>query len=214
MADKSQSPTAGRLLRGLAAVQRSSQAGPYTVGSIAGVDNKMADVASRSYHPKGPDLTCDRAFLTHFNTLFPLPQQLSWKLVHPTPATTSLVISTLAGERLTLQRWMTPFAPPTGPTGLNFAQTHAEIRTSSTPQSPSNSNCLSVSLQGCGEVTTAEAVKCSLKPPKPPSVTWPRPSCWLDTPIRAAPTGETTWTSRSPGSTSRTKTRTQPHSHN
>jgi hypothetical protein len=173
----------------------------------------MADAASRSYHPKGPDLTCDRAFLTHFDTLFPLPQQLSWKLVHPTPATTSLVISTLAGERLTLQRWMTPFAPPTGPTGLNFAPTHAAIRTSSTPPSPSNSNCLSVLLQGCGKVSMAEAVKCSLKPQKPPSVTWPRPLCWLDPQIRDAPTGETTWTSCSPGCKNCTKTRTQPPSH-
>jgi hypothetical protein len=38
MADKSQSPTAGRLLRGLAAIQRASQAGPLTVASIAGVE--------------------------------------------------------------------------------------------------------------------------------------------------------------------------------
>jgi hypothetical protein len=36
MADKSQYLTAGRLLRGLAAIQRSTRAGPLTVASIAG----------------------------------------------------------------------------------------------------------------------------------------------------------------------------------
>jgi hypothetical protein len=195
MADKSKSPTAGRLLRGMAAVQRASQAGPYTVASVAGIDNAMADVASRSFHPtKGPDLTCDSVFLTHFESRFPLPQQLSWTLVHPTPVTASLVISTLAGERLKLQRWMTPFAQPTGDTGLSFAPTRDAIPTCSIPQSPSNSNCLSVSLLGCGEETTVKAVKSSLKPPKPPSATWPRPSCWLDTPTHAGRTPATTWT--------------------
>jgi hypothetical protein len=214
MADKSQSPTAGRLLRGMAAVQRASQAGPYTVASVAGVDNEMADVASRSFHPtKGPDLTCDQVFLTHFNTRFPLPQPMCWTLVHPTPVTTSLVTSTLVGARLKLQQWMTPFAQPTGDTGLNFARTPAVTRTSSIPPSRPNSNCLSVSLLGCGEATTASVVKSNLRPPKPRSVTWPKPSCWLDTPTHVGRTPETTWTSPFPDSTSPTKMRTQPLNH-
>jgi hypothetical protein len=196
MADRSQSPTAGRLLRGLAAVQRASQAGPYTVGSVAGVDNEMADVASRSFNH--PDLQCNHSFLTHFNTRFPLPQQLSWTLAHPTPATILLVTSTLAGERLTLQRWMTPFEPPTGATGLSFVPTHDAPHTCSIPPSPSSNNCLSVSLLGCGEATTAKVVKSNLKHQKPPSVTWPRPLCWLDTPTHVGRTPATTWTSRSP----------------
>jgi hypothetical protein len=63
MADHSQAPTAGWLLCGLAAVQRSVQAGPLTLGSIAGIDNDMANVASRSF-----DIQCDTAFLAHFTT--------------------------------------------------------------------------------------------------------------------------------------------------
>jgi hypothetical protein len=62
MADRSQAPTAGRLLRGLAAFQRFVQAGPFTIGSIAGKANDMADIASRSFC-----ITCNTAFLTHFN---------------------------------------------------------------------------------------------------------------------------------------------------
>jgi hypothetical protein len=36
IADRSKSPTAGCLIRGLAAIQRESQVGPYTVASVAG----------------------------------------------------------------------------------------------------------------------------------------------------------------------------------
>jgi hypothetical protein len=68
MADHSQAPTAGRLLCGLAAFQRAVQAGPLTIGSIAGTDNDMANVASRSFH-----IACDVAFLTHFMNRLPLP---------------------------------------------------------------------------------------------------------------------------------------------
>jgi hypothetical protein len=82
MAAKSQYPTAGRLLRGLAAIQRATRAGPLTVVSIAGKTNNMADLASGSYNTAA--LVPDSPFLLHFNTRFPLPQNLSWKLVHLT----------------------------------------------------------------------------------------------------------------------------------
>jgi hypothetical protein len=72
MADKSQYPTAGRLLRGLAAIQRSTRAGPLTVASIAGKTNDMADLASPSYNTAA--LVPDSPFLTHFNARFPSPR--------------------------------------------------------------------------------------------------------------------------------------------
>jgi hypothetical protein len=78
MADWSQLPTAGRLLRGLAAIQRETQAGPYTMVSVAGKKNQMADMASRSFH-----LDDDLLFLTHFHHSFPFPQQQSWKNCAP-----------------------------------------------------------------------------------------------------------------------------------
>jgi hypothetical protein len=70
MADRSNAPTAGRLLQGLAAIQRASQAGPLTVASIAGVENSMADVASRSF---GQNRVPNAVFLQHFTNLFLLP---------------------------------------------------------------------------------------------------------------------------------------------
>jgi hypothetical protein len=72
MADPSQAPTAGQLLRGLAAVQHSVQGGPVMIGLIAGKANDMADVTSQRF-----DLTSNTTFLTHFTTHFPLPQQQS-----------------------------------------------------------------------------------------------------------------------------------------
>jgi hypothetical protein len=180
MADKSQSLTAGRLLRGLAAIQRSTKAGPLTVASIAGKTNTMADVASRSFNH--PTLLSDNSFLTHFNHQFPLPQALSWKHVHLMPVTSSLVTSTLVGKRLPLQQWMTNYKLKTGTTGLNSAPTPDATPTSWTATDHSNSNSLLDSLQGCGAATTVRDVQSKLKLQKPPSVTWHKPSSWLATP--------------------------------
>jgi hypothetical protein len=185
MADKSQSLTAGRLLRGLAAMQRATSAGPLTVASIPGKQNDMADVASRSFNTD--TLIPDAPFLTHFNTRFPLPQDLSWKLVHLTPEMTSLVTSTLGGRRLPLQQWMTSFRRRTGHDGSNSARMRDVTPTSSTRISPSNSSCFLPSLHGSGEATTAADVRSKLKPPKQRSVTWRKHSSWQDIPTPDAP---------------------------
>jgi hypothetical protein len=102
MADRLQAPTAGQLLRGLAALKRSVQAGPFTISSIAGKANDMANIASRSF-----GITCNTTFLPHFNHRFPSPQQQFWRLVPLMPEWISLVILTLDGKRLPLQQWMT-----------------------------------------------------------------------------------------------------------
>jgi hypothetical protein len=183
MADHSQAPTAGRLLRGLAAIQRSVQAGPLTIGSIAGKDNDMADIASRSF-----DITCDRAFLTHFTSRFPLPQQQSWTLARLTPERISLVTSTLDGRRLPLQQWMTACKPKTGTRGSSSAAMPAGTHTSLTPPNLSSNNFSSVSLLGSGVATSAEERRCKLKLLKQRSATWRKPSCWLDTQTPVGPT--------------------------
>jgi hypothetical protein len=194
MADRSQAPTAGRLLRGLAAFQRATQAGPLTIGPIAGVKNDMADLASRSFNDH---LSCDRAFLTHFNTRFPLPQKQSWRLARLMPGRILLVTSTLDGKRLPLQHWTTASKPKTGTPGSISAQMPDATRTSSTPPNPFNNNSSSVSLHGSGEVTTAAAIKSNLKRLKPPSATWRKPLCWLDTPTLDGLTDPKTSTSLS-----------------
>jgi hypothetical protein len=98
MANHSQAPTMGWLLCGLAAFQCSVQASPLTLGSITGIDNDIADVASHSFN-----IPCDNSFLTHLNTRLPLPQQQSWRLVPLMPKWTLLVTSMLDGKQLPLQ---------------------------------------------------------------------------------------------------------------
>lgn len=119
----------------------------------------------------------------------------------------------LVGTQLKLQQWMMPFAQPTGGTGLNFDWTHARTCISSIPPSPTNSNCLSVSLMGCGKATMANVIKSSLRPPKPCSVTWPRPLCGLDMSTHVSHMPAKTWTSHFPNSISPTKMRTPYLSH-
>jgi hypothetical protein len=208
MADRSQAPTAGRLQRGLAAFQRAVQAGPLTIGSIAGKDNDMADVASRSFH-----IMCDISFLLVFYNRFPLPQHQSWKLVHLMPAQTSLVTSTLDGKRLPLQQWMTASKLGTGMRGSSFAVTPVRTPTCLTIPNPSNSNFSLVSLRGSGEVTLVAERRSSLKPLKSRSVTWRKPSCWLDTQTPVGPTDPKTLISHSPVSSKPTGTTAQPPNH-
>ncbi len=195
MADKSKSPTAGRLLRGLAAIQRATQAGPYTVASVAGKKNQMADVASRSFH-----ILDDGAFLTLFQTTFPLPQQQSWTIAPLTPEQICNVISTLGGKRLPLPRWTTSYERKTGRAGLNTHPMPDATPICNSFQRPCNRTSSSVSLRGSGVGTSAEGLKSKLRPQKPPSVTWRKPSCWLGTPTPARATDPKTSTSRSPDS--------------
>jgi hypothetical protein len=199
MADKSQSPTAGRLLRGLTAMQRSSQSGPFTVASVAGKHNKMADIASRSFHLD------DAAFLTLFHSRFPLPQNKSWARVHLMQKMSSKVTCTLAGKRLPLQQWMTGCGPPTGSTGSSSARARAGTRISSQIARKSNKTSSLLSLNGSGEVTTGAELESKLKPQKPPCVTWRKPSSWLDIPTPEGPTDPKNSTSHSAAYSTTTK---------
>jgi hypothetical protein len=77
MASKSKSPTVGRLLRGLAIMLFANHAGWLTMIHVPGVDNVMADIASRP--TKAQKLFCAKAplsdtdFCSSFDTAFPLP---------------------------------------------------------------------------------------------------------------------------------------------
>jgi hypothetical protein len=77
--------------------------------SIAGVDNPMADLASRSFKKTGVhgnfDLT-DLAFLTKFNIDFSLPQDVSWLTLRLHDAVSSLVFSVLLGKTPPMGSWI------------------------------------------------------------------------------------------------------------
>jgi hypothetical protein len=77
MASKSKSPTAGRSLRGLTFMLYSYHAGRLTTVHVPGVDNVMADIASRP--SKAQTLFCaaapfsDNNSILSFDIVFPLP---------------------------------------------------------------------------------------------------------------------------------------------
>jgi hypothetical protein len=95
MASKSQSPTAGRLLRGLAFMLYCCHAGRLTTVHVQGKDNIMADIASR-------------------------PSK-EWQLAMVPPWLKSNVLKTLRGRRLDLQQSTGPSGTGTGLRGSGIA---------------------------------------------------------------------------------------------
>jgi hypothetical protein len=191
MSARGNSPTiAHRLLRGLAMRQRSTHSTCPVVVSIAGVENILADVASRAIPAKldwkvensschnSPPNTC---FLTYFAARFPLPQTCSWQIVTPTPELLSNVISTLRGQRLQMQRWILPPEHPRGESGANMPTTCAISTPSSGQSLLSSNNKVSWPLPPGFELDALGMVgKLDTKPSKKPYVTWAKPKFWQD----------------------------------
>jgi hypothetical protein len=106
MASKSKSPTAGRLFRGLAIMLFANHAGRLTRIHVPGVDNVMADIASRS--TKAQKLFCaktplsDTDFCLSFDTAFPLPNNQLWTLTDVPMWLRFNIFETLHGKQLAL----------------------------------------------------------------------------------------------------------------
>jgi hypothetical protein len=122
VSSKAQSKVAARLLRILAIRSRLTQAAMPTPDHWPGEKNEPADTASRSFDKfnagpyKGWPATADASFLTLFSRTYPLPPQTgSWQLAMLCPEPLSLMISTLLGDRLPMQRWT--FKPGLEPGG-------------------------------------------------------------------------------------------------
>ena len=182
------SDAAHRLVRGLALRQRMLHSAPVSITHVAGADNNLADIASRAI----THLDDDHAFLTHFDNLFPL-QERFWQRASPPPAQLSNVISTLRGQRLTMQRWTVPLEPPAGVGGNNTVPIVERIRGCAT-RLPRSAASYSWDLPpGLVLDTLGKAGKLEPRPLKKPCVTWHKPSCWKDTPTPDEQVQEPTW---------------------
>jgi hypothetical protein len=182
------SEAAHRLVRGLALRQRMLHSAPVSITHVAGSDNNLADIASRTI----TQLDDDHAFLTHFDNLFPL-QERFWQRASPPPAQLSNVILTLRGQRLTMQRLTVPLEPPAGVGGNNTAPIVEQIHGCVTrlPRSAASYSWAlppRLVLDSLGKVGKLEP-----RPLKKPCVTWHKPSCWKDTPTPNAPGPAPTW---------------------
>ena len=182
------SDAAHRLIRGLALRQRMLESAPVSISHVAGVDNALADIASRPI----TQLDDDRAFLTYFDSMFPL-QNRSWQRASPRPEQLSNVILTLRGQRLTLQRWTMPSVPQTGNGGPLTAPSVELIRGSGTSMTPREANYCWALPPGLVLDTLGKVGKLEPKQWRRPCVTWHKPSCWKDTLTPADPLEAPNW---------------------
>ncbi len=177
--------------------QRLNRSAPPAVFHVAGVENVLADVASRPlrgvashFHlmENSPSAMCPNTFLALSDLSYPLPQQQHWTNVQPPSGLWSHVISTLRGQKLPLQQWTTQLDQQPGETG---------------PAMPKNAK----STPGCGTTPSRQSRPISL--PLPPGfvlessgkqskldtnrwkrrcVTWRKPCFWQDTTAAGEPT--------------------------
>ena len=100
------STIAMQLVRALALRLQLARASPLTPMHIAGVNNSLTDIPSRSF---GSDsawhCTDDTQLLTLFNSTFPLPHQGSWTVYHLSSEIATRVISILRMKVFTADEW-------------------------------------------------------------------------------------------------------------
>jgi hypothetical protein len=202
MATRSASPTAYRLLRGLAMRQRTTTSAPPAIFHVAGKQNILADTASRRLQvaephstmhgepnmPNNKQFVSANMFLTVFNAMFPLQQLGSWHNVPPPSVPYSNVISTLRGKRLELRRWTTRIERSHGLVGSPMPA-QADLTPGCAVWIKPTSNSGSLPLPpgfALGSSDMAGRLDSSLW--RKPSVTWHKPSFWRDTKIPGDPT--------------------------
>jgi hypothetical protein len=198
MASKSKSPTARRLLRGIAFMLYCAQAGRLTMVHVPGVENVMADIAS---HPskaqqlfRSASALSDTHFRSSFDTTFPLPDNQQWTLATVPNWLRYNVFETLLGKRLALQWWTDPSGIATGKHGeciagsIRIPQAKftrlTSLRTDSSPL-----------LLPCGKASTVKDIKSRFSwsntrsEPPPKSMFWriSRPTMRLTRPAVPGP---------------------------
>jgi hypothetical protein len=93
------------LIRALALRLKLKGTCPITPLHIAGEENSMTDIPSRSFGSKPKWLYKSNPVLTLFNTLFPLPNQNSWTAFQISYAVGTRVTSVLQTKEFTLDEW-------------------------------------------------------------------------------------------------------------
>ena len=95
-----------QLIRALALRLQLNKTSPLTPLHIAGIQNAMTDIPSRSFGSV-PKWHCptDSHLLTMFNSMFPLPLQASWNVFQISSAISTRVISILRTKDFSLDEW-------------------------------------------------------------------------------------------------------------
>ena len=204
MHTKAESDISYNLLRGIAMRQRTTESVMPEVMHVEQQFNVPADIASRRIAAQnGPAFMNETStglasvkdchFLSYYNSRFPLSQNLSWRLVHPTPALLSRVISTLRGKPSTLQQWTTKQERQAGQTGQPIVQPLAKIPTCDVKPSKASNGSSWRLPPGFERATSGSESKFNKAVSRKPSVTWAKPSCWQDSQTRDDPMVPRNW---------------------
>jgi hypothetical protein len=184
----SRSRVASRLVRALAMRIHVNEASPLVSVSIAGTDNKMADMASRTFSHQSVSQDTfhytDHDFLHLFASTFPL-QNDSWRVFRLSNKLISRICSELKGEASTLGSWrrITESGSAIGHIGKT-SSSPSLVWTPCSPQCQQTSelNSSPHSLSGSGTATTAKELESGLLPYRSRYVPSERLSRWTDGP--------------------------------
>ena len=100
------SPIAMQLIRALALRLQLRKASPLTTLHVAGEQNQMTDIPSRSFG-SNPKWACntDTAFASLYNSMFPLPSQSSWNVFRFSSVVVTRITSILLMQPSTMDEW-------------------------------------------------------------------------------------------------------------
>jgi hypothetical protein len=182
----SRSRVAGRLTRALTLRIHANEASPLISVSIAGVENQMADIASRTFSRNAATSATfqilDDEFLRSYAESFPL-QKASWSIFRMSAKLSLWIFSELRGKTSMLGTWLqlTAKGSAIGTFGLTTLPP-SMTWTSCSPrcQTPSALNSFSASLAGSGGATTWMALKSELALFRSRFVPLARSLNWLD----------------------------------
>jgi hypothetical protein len=151
---------AEQLIRVLALRFNLQKVCPITMLHIAGDQNTMTDILSRSYGSK-PKWQSEEALLTFFNSTFPLPTQNSWTVCQPTSAIAMRVISVLRTTPFTLDdlRQLPAAGKNIGTTGRSMRHLWEWTLTYRIPHSQSESDFSPDSQHKSAEAIMAKETK-------------------------------------------------------
>jgi len=173
-----------RLIRALSLRHCANESSPLAAVSIMGVRNRMADVASRSFRKAGkePYSLTNFAFLTQFNSDFPLTQDASWRLFQLATKVSSLVCCELRMQQSPMGSWirLTTKGHAIGTIGASSCTDMVWTPTCKTSPKTNTSSSFAPSLQESVQELTGEGILSALDRCKRRFAPLARPSNWLE----------------------------------
>ena len=161
-----------------------NKAGRLTTVHVPGVDNVMADVASRPAKVqkmfRAATPLSDTEFCLSFDIAFPLPNNQAWTIAEVPPWLKLCVFETLRGKQLALQQWTGPSATVTGERGRRTAGFTPKVLPPDLQHAKQQTDCSRL-LSPCGKASTASEIKSRFNQSSGLSGMLPKSSFWMDT---------------------------------